>query len=104
MAELLDLRLRDGSRQFAALPATCDWYAVRDHVHRLSGAVLTGFLCNGVMEAWIDFTYRENQFTLNDQFGEYWFFVADPACVDDILREVLEHWRCLLIPTSWFKP
>lgn len=99
MDRLLDVRAHDGSRQFAALPATRNWYAARDHVHELPGAALTGFLCDGLAEAWIDFTYRENHFTLNDQLGEYWFFVADPACGDGVLKEVLAHWRRLL--DSW---
>jgi hypothetical protein len=66
-----DLRMRDGSRHFAALPETRDWYAVRDHVRWLPGAELTGFLCDGVTEAWIDFRFRGHRFSINDQYGDY---------------------------------
>jgi hypothetical protein len=47
-------------------------------------------------EAWFDFTYREQRFTVNNQFGEYQFFVRDPSCGDDILTEVVRHCDSLL--------
>jgi hypothetical protein len=73
MAAVLNLLMHDGSRQFGELPQRVGWYAVRDHVLRLPGASLTGFLCDGVTEAWIDFAFAGHAFTINDQFGEYWF-------------------------------
>ena len=66
---LLDLRMKDGSRHFAALPETYD------------------------VEAWIDFKYRGHSFTLNNQCNEWWFFVDDPACPDGILRQVVAHFE-----------
>lgn len=51
---------------------------MRDHVEKLEGATLTGFLCDGVLEAWIDFSFRNHDFSINDQFSEYYFFVKDP--------------------------
>ena len=83
--------MRDGSRQFAELPLRADWYEMRDHLLRLRGASLTRFLCDGVTAAWIDFAYEGHSFTINDQLGAYWFFVADPACPEAWLRAVLEH-------------
>lgn len=96
MVALLDFPLHDGARQFGELPQRVDWYAVRDHVLRLPGARLTEFLCDGVTEAWIDFAYEGHAFTINDQFGEYWFFVADAACSEAVLRTVLGHFELLL--------
>ena len=93
---LLDIRMHDGSRHFADLPQTEEWYGVRDHVAQLSGAVLTGFVTDHVTEAWIDFTYASHRFSINDQYGDYWFFVEDPACPDDVLRRVLSHFERLL--------
>ena len=52
---------------------------------------MTKFLCDGVTEAWIDFAYEGHSFTINDQPGAYWFFVADPACPEALLRVVLDH-------------
>ena len=96
-SEFTDIRMRDGSRQFATLPQSQLWYAVRDHVAALEGAALTGFVCDDVTEAWIDFSYRGHAFNINDQFGEYWLFVADPGCPDDVLRSVARHFERLLV-------
>ncbi len=86
----------DGARLFAELPQTVLWYEVRDHVGALSGARLTSFLCDGITVAWIDFRYRAHTFSINDQFGEYWFFVSDPECPDEILLEVIDHFETIL--------
>ena len=99
MSVLLDCRLHGGSRQFAELRATRDWYAVRDHVEKLDGAKLTSFLCDDITEAWIDFTYMNHSFTINDQFGDYWFSVSNPECPDHILTIVMNHWEHLLCPS-----
>jgi len=97
MLRIFDFRMHDGSRNFADLPVTKLWYDVRDHVRTLAGAQLTGFVCDDVTEAWIDFTYREHHFSINDQHGNYWFFVEDPGCDHAILEEVLHHWERLLL-------
>ena len=96
MEVLQDIRAHDGSRQFASLPATKDWYAVRDHASLLIGAELTNFVCDGVTEAWIDFTCFGESFTINDQFGEYWFFVNNASCSEQHLLAVKAHWASLL--------
>jgi hypothetical protein len=88
--------MNDGSRQFAALPESRSWYELRDHVSRLSGAKVADFVTDGVTEAWIEFTYRGQAFTINNQFGEFWFFVRDPGCSADILTEVVSHCQSLL--------
>jgi len=93
---LTDIRMHDGSRHFASFAQSCDWYSVRDHVAKLSGATLTGFLCDDVTEAWIDFAYSEYAFTINNQFGEYWFFVNDPRCPEPALRMIAKHFGDLL--------
>ena len=93
---LINLIMHDGSRHFGDLPQTALWYDVRDHVARLPGAQLTGFVTDDITEAWIDFTYRQHDFSINDQFGDYWFFVSDPACPDEVLNEVLSHFAELL--------
>jgi hypothetical protein len=93
---LYNIIMHDGSRHFGDLPQTALWYDVRDHVVRLPGATLTGFVTDDVTEAWIDFTYRDRAFSINDQFGDYWFFVNDPACPAEILQEVLDHFARLL--------
>jgi uncharacterized protein (DUF1778 family) len=95
---LLDSRARDGTRLFGELPQTALQDKVRDHVASLPGATLTDFVFDGVTEAWIDFTFRGQQVSINDQLGQYLFFVDDPAAPDEALREVLAHFEKLLGP------
>jgi len=38
------------------------------HIAQLEGAVVTGFITDHVTEAWIDFTYCGDQFSVNDQY------------------------------------
>jgi len=85
--------MHDGSRHFGELTLRGDWNQVRDCVVRLSGARVTEFLCDGVTEAWIEFVYRGYAFSINDQLGAYWFFVADTACPEALLRTVLDHFE-----------
>lgn len=90
---LIDFRMHDGSRNFGDVPQYADWYAMRDAVHTLPGAHLTSFVTDGVTEAWIDFDYAGHAFSINDQMGDYWFFVRDPACPDEVLLAVLAHFQ-----------
>jgi hypothetical protein len=98
VTHLLDLRMNDGSRLFVTLPQSIPWHGIRDHVAEMRGAELIGFLCDDVTEAWIDFRYHDHRFTVNDQLGEYWFFVDDPGCPEGILTEVEAHFTKLLLP------
>lgn len=88
--------MKDGSRQFAALPENESSQRLRDHLSRLAGAQVTEFLTDGVTEAWIDFTYRGHTFAVNNPFGEFLFFVTEPNCAEDILTEVVKHCQGLL--------
>ena len=88
--------MKDGSRHFATLPQKILWDGVKDHVSKLDGARLTAFICDNVTEAWIDFTYQGHEFSINDQYGEYWFFVKDPKCPDATLQKVSRHFESLL--------
>jgi len=95
---LLNTEMHDGSRMFATLPETHDlespqWHLLRNRIEQLPGARLEGFLTDDVTEAWIDFAYRGHQFSLNNQGGEWWFFVTTPSCPDDVLRDVVEHFE-----------
>jgi hypothetical protein len=88
----------DGSRNFVDLPETVDWWQLRDHLKKLPGVTITGFVTDGITEAWIDFSYRGHKFSVNNQYGDYWFFVADPECLDEILLPVAHHAASLLGP------
>jgi hypothetical protein len=97
---LLNITAKDGSRHFGTLPQTKLWYELRDHVAKLDGVATTEFVTDGVTEAWIGFLYQGYSFSINDQFGEYWFFVNDPKCPDEILGKVLRHCSILLNPSQ----
>jgi hypothetical protein len=94
---LIDLPTHNGGRQFAALPQTTDAVTLRNHLAQLRGVRLGCFL-HSVSESWIDFALGAHEFSINDQFGEYWFFVADPDAPDELLEQVVSHGsRCLVI-------
>ena len=95
-AELLNIIMHDGSRNFGDLPESIDWYRLRNHIRRLDGAQVTRFITDDITEAWIDFDYRGHEFSINNQFGNYWFFVANPQCSDEILEAVLRHCELVL--------
>jgi len=95
---LLDLRMQDGSRHFAELPEASSWDALRRHLALLPGAEVTYFLTGGVSEMWLDFTFRGDAFSVNNQPGGYWFFVKDPACPDAALTAVVDYCEQLLDP------
>jgi hypothetical protein len=104
---LRDDRMADGSRNFGALPerydpAVPEWHRLREHVARLEGAVLTGFVTDDVTEAWIDFRFAGHEFSLNNPAvaREWWFFVGDPRCPPELLERVLAHFETLLDPTA----
>ena len=92
----INIRMHDGSRHFASLPQTVMWHGLRDHLEKLNTAVVTEFISDNITEAWIDFTFQNKKFSVNDQFGEYWFFVQDASCPDDILIVVIQHCESLL--------
>lgn len=98
--ELLNITMNDGTRHFGDLPQSVLWYELRDHLRNLNGASITGFITDQITEAWIDFTYSGFQFSVNDQFGDYWFFVNDPNCPDETLQAVLSHCESLLAPSA----
>jgi hypothetical protein len=93
---LQNFKMHDGSRNFATLPQATSWSALRNHLEQLEGLVETAFLTDHVTEAWLDFEFLDHTFAVNNQFGEYWFFVRDPECDEAILRTILEHARRLL--------
>ena len=92
--KLKNQRMNDGSRHFASFPEGWPWSDFRDHIQQLPGTTITGYLTDDVTEVWIDFTYRDYKFSVNNQFGEFWLFVDDPACPDEVLNSIVEH--CVL--------
>jgi len=98
VVKLLDIRAADGSRQFAAFPESVSWTALREHIAGLPGAKETAYVTDQVTEAWLDFDYKGHAFSVNNPFGEFWFFVRDPGAPEAWLREVWAHCAPLLDP------
>ena len=94
--KLIDIRMNDGSRQFAVLPESAEWHQLYDHIATLEGAVVLEMLTDGAADMWLDFDYGGQRFTVNSQFGEYWFFVQDPDAPDEVLEQVAAHCAQLL--------
>jgi hypothetical protein len=95
-AKLFNITMNDGSRHFGDLPESLGWYQLRKHIEHLDGAQVTDFITDNITEVWIDFAYRGHQFSINNQFGEYWFFVENPQCSDEVLQAVLDHCELVL--------
>ncbi len=94
--DLFDMRMNDGSRHFVDMPEVVFFDELADHVEELDGAEITEFITNGVVEMWLEFEYRGQKFSVNNQLGDYWFFVENPECPEEILLEVIDHFRQLL--------
>lgn len=59
------------SRQFVDLPESVDWKVLRGHLEKMPDAFVTDYVSDGVTEMWLDFNYKGNRFSVNNQFGEY---------------------------------
>lgn len=94
--DLFDMRMNDGSRHFVDMPEVVFFDEVADHVEELEGAEITEFITDGVLEMWLEFEFSEQNFSVNNHLGDYWFFVRDPNCPEEILFEVIDHFRQLL--------
>ena len=94
--DLLKNKMRGGARHFADLPEVVFFDEFADHVENLEDAEITEFLTNGIVEMWLEFDFRGQHFSVGSKFGDYLFFVDDPHCPEEILLEVVDHFRKLL--------
>jgi hypothetical protein len=90
---IYDHRMPDDSRNFAGLPETTFFDELREFASTLDSAEETGFLTDWVTKVWLDFDYRRHKFSISNQKADYWFFVEDPNCADEILLEVFNHFE-----------
>ena len=91
-----EIIINDGARHFVDLPELIFFDELYEHVEKLEGAEIIDFEMDGVLEMWLDFEFRGHEFFVKNQLGDYQFFVADPDCPDEILLEVIDHFRKLL--------
>lgn len=93
--ELRD-KLNDDARHFVDFPEVIFFDEIADHIDGLYGSEIVEFEADGVFAVWIEFTYRDNKFFVDNAMGDYRFHVEDPKCDDNILLEIAEHMRLLL--------
>lgn len=93
-----DLRkqITESVRHFADFPGLIFFDDFYDHIKDLIGSEINVFEADGTLEMWLEFTYRENKFFVDNKFGEYALYVEDNKCPDDILLEIAAHLRQLL--------
>lgn len=99
-AKLLNSITNDQSRHFADLPESVDWEVLRERLEKFPGAAITDYVSDGVTEMWLDFSYKNQRFSVNNQFGEYWFFSQNPVCPEETLIEIIEYCEEFLIPEN----
>jgi hypothetical protein len=91
-SRIFDVRMKDGSRQFADVPERVLPGEMRRIIARLPGAEIQSFIASvAEIEAWIEFRFRGFDFAVNNQNLEYWLFVRQPDCPEEILREVADY-------------
>ena len=92
----LETKIDEGWRHFVDLPEVVFFDELYEHTEELRGAEITEFVADGVVEMQLDFEFRGHNFSVFNQLGDYWFFVEDAECPDEILLEIIEHFRELL--------
>ena len=88
--------MTDGSRNFVLLPVgNTAPIRLLFRIVTLWGAYPTAYI-PGFSESWIDFKYKGYKFSINNQFGDFWFFVQSTGCPEFILEKVAKHFSELL--------
>ena len=90
---LFNTIMHDGSRHFFSLPSRNSPRRLLWQIIRLP-ALPTGYLADPITgECWLDFRWRKQRFSLHNPLGadEYWFFVANPACPENILQTLADY-------------
>lgn len=88
--------MKDGSRHFVNMPEVVFFDEFCEHTEKLEGAEITDFAADGIVEMWLVFEFRGHKFSVNNQLGDYLFFVENPECPEEILLEIIAHFRKLL--------
>ena len=94
--KLFDNKMNDGSRHFVDMPVETAFFDdFADHIEELEGAEITEFITDGVVEMWLEFTFRGYKFSVTNQLADYLFFVEDASSPEEILIEVIDHFQKL---------
>ncbi len=90
-------RLGDSSRHFFEAVALPELKKSKVHVKQLEGLSDVCSTCDGDLIWTMTFSYRGHHFLIDTNYHAALsnFFAADPECPDDILIEILLHFRKL---------
>ena len=78
-----------GQLNFYDHPGTTPWNVLERRLRKLEGLEFKG-VYPGLAQAWIDFKFQGHEFSIDTQWGDYWFFAEDPTCPTDILSKVAD--------------
>jgi hypothetical protein len=97
MIKLLDIRSKDGSRQFFDLQKSISWDDLIIHLKKLDQLEIKEFLPSPDLGSWLDFSFKKFEFSVNEQIGMYWFFVENSSCPDEVLYQLAEHLSAIIV-------
>lgn len=87
----------EDARHFVDFPVELAFFdEFADHLEELEGAEITEFDVDGIVDMSLKFEYRGNLFMVDIYFDDYRFFVEDAKCPEEILLEIINHFRKLL--------
>ncbi|WP_428305579.1 hypothetical protein [Lacipirellula sp.] len=80
------------------LPFSRTWSVIRSHLALLDGTRLIGFTAGNTeaVGSFLVFQYHGEEFCIHDKFANLFISVADAACGEATMREVLGHLSSLL--------
>lgn len=84
-AQITTTLMKDGSRHFLSLPESCSSNTLKTHLERIPGIRVCDTMQGG-FQWWMSFQCLGWRFSINNPFGEFWFFVEDANCPEEILR------------------
>lgn len=96
--KLFNMTMNDGSRHFYGRPTDISWDDLLDGLERLKDLEITAIVTDDVIETWVDFIYRNYEFSINNQNGEFWFFAETRGCPEDVLLEIVR--QCEMIESE----
>ena len=96
LKDLYKTESHENWRHFVDMPEVIFFDHFYDYLEELEGTDITSFVADGTIEMQLDFNFRGHRFFVDNQLGDYRFFVKDANCPEEILFEIIEHFRVLL--------
>lgn len=87
--------MADGSLFFAELSGSISWADLGDHLKRIDQLRIMKFVTDGITEAWLDFDYYGQHFTVHCPLDTYFVFAQDFDCPAFMLTELIVHFQKL---------